>query len=70
MLYCGYFSDFFGKGGKSIFSEIFDLSPECPEAGTFPISLKESHKSAHRLQQGRLLLVSTLGNEIFERNRV
>ena len=40
---------------KSILSEIFDLSHECPEAGTFPISLKELHKSAHRLQQGVIL---------------
>ena len=39
-------------GWKSIFSEIFDFSPECPEAGTFPISLEKAHKSAHRLQQG------------------
>ena len=51
---------------KSIFSEIFDLSPECPEAGTFPISLKESHKSAYRLQQGCSAVVITLGNGNFE----
>ena len=54
------------RGWKSIFSEIFDLSPKCPEVGTFPISLKESHKSAHRLQQGCLLLVITLGMEILK----
>ena len=37
---------------KSISSEIFDLSLKYPEAGTFSISLKESHKSAHSLQTG------------------
>ena len=46
---------------KRFLSEILDLTPECPAEGTFPISRKESHKSAHRLQQGRLLLVITLG---------
>ena len=47
---------------KRIFSQIADLSPECPKAGTFPTSRKESHKSAHRLQQRRSAVVITLGN--------
>ena len=55
---------------KSILSEILDLSPECPDTGTFLISLKKSHKSAHRLKQGRSDVVLTLGNGNPDRNRV
>ena len=46
-------------GLESIFSEIFDLNLNSPETGTFPIPLEKAHKSAHRLQQGYLRLVST-----------
>ena len=45
-----------------ISSKILDSSSVYPDVGTFPTSRKESHKSAHRLQQGRLLLVITLGD--------
>ena len=41
-------------------SRIADLSHECTEAHTFPISLKQAHKSAHRLQQVDLLCMVTL----------
>ena len=51
---------------KSILSEILDLSPECPDTGTFLISLKKSHKSAHRLQQGVNLGWLYLGIEILK----
>ena len=50
-------------------SQIADLSPECIAAGTFPISLEKTHKSAYRLQQGHLLLVVTLGDGNLERYR-
>ena len=43
-------------------SQIADLSPECPEAGTFPIFSEKAHKSAHRLQQVDLLWMVTFGN--------
>ena len=33
-------------------SQIADLSPKFPAAGTFPIFLEEAHKSAHRRKQG------------------
>ena len=42
------------------FFQIVDLSPECPEAGTFPISFEKAHKSAHRLQRVDLLWMITL----------
>ena len=45
---------------ERFFSEILDLSSECLESGTFPASRKESHKSAHRFQQGRLLVMIIL----------
>ena len=45
---------------EKISSKILDSSPVYPDVGTFPTSRKESHKSAHRLQQGCLLLVITL----------
>ena len=55
---------------ESIFSEIFDLSPECSAAGTFPIPLEKAHKSAHRLQQGRSAVVNTLGYGNLDRYKV
>ena len=47
-------------------SQIADFSPECSVVHTFPISSEKAHKSAHRLQQGHLLLVVTLGDGNFE----
>ena len=57
-------------GLAKLFPEIFDLSPDFLEVGIFPISLKESHKSAHMIQRGRLLFVITLGYGNLERYRV
>ena len=48
------------------FSQIADLSPECLAAGTFPILFEKAHKSAHRLQQGRSVVVIPLGCGNFE----
>ena len=50
-------------------SQIADFSPECSVVHTFPISSEKAHKSAHRLQQGHLLLVVTLGDGNLERYR-
>ena len=47
-------------------SQIADFNPECSVVHTFPISSEKAHKSAHRLQQGCLLLVITLGMEILK----
>ena len=43
-------------------SRIADLSHECTEAHTFPISSEKAHKSAHRLQQVDLLWMVTFEN--------
>ena len=51
-------------------SQIADLSPECPAAGTFPIFLEKAHKSAHRLQQVDLLWMVTLEDGNLEGHRV
>ena len=50
----------------NFFSEILDLSPVYPEAGTFPTSRKESHKLAHRLQQGGYSVMIVFGNVTLE----
>ena len=50
----------------NFFSEILDLIPECPEAGIFPTSRKESPKSAHRLQQGCYSVMIVFGNVTLE----